>query len=279
MRFGLSIPNKGIYSDIHLVLELAQMAEEAGWDGFYIWDHVAGPARTPFLDPWICMAAIAAKTQNMRLGVMVTPLSRRRPWKVAREIVALDRLSEGRMTLGVGLGYFKQKEFKEFGEEFDPKVRGDMLDEGLEVIAGLQSGEKYSFDGEHYQISGTVFRPTPVQSPRIPVWVGGMWPNKRPFRRAARWDGVLPMGKGRGYISLSPAEFREIKAFIVKHRSSDEPFDYCLGGQTSGENLAEDKSILAPYQHEGLTWWIESIPPTRMSLKQARDRIRVGPPR
>jgi alkanesulfonate monooxygenase SsuD/methylene tetrahydromethanopterin reductase-like flavin-dependent oxidoreductase (luciferase family) len=149
MKFGLSIPNKGIYSDIHLVVELAQMAEEANWDGFYLWDHVAGPARTPFVDPWICLAAIAVQTRKMRLGALVTPLSRRRPWKVAREIVALDRLSEGRMVLGVGLGYFKNKEFKEFGEVDDSKIRGDMLDEGLEILAGLQSGEKFSYEGEH----------------------------------------------------------------------------------------------------------------------------------
>ena len=279
MRYGLSVPNKGIYSDINLVIELAQMAELADWDGFYLWDHVAGPAKTPFVDPWICMAAIAAKTQRMRLGVMVTPLSRRRPWKVAREIVALDHLSEGRMTLGVGLGYFRNKEFKEFGEEFEPKIRGDMLDEGLDIIAGLLDGDKFHYAGTHYQISGTVFRPTPIQSPRIPVWVAGMWPNKRPFRRAARWDGVIPMGKGKGFASLSPAEIREIKAFIMKRRVNDESFDFCLGGQTRGESLSEDKSIIAPYQREGLTWWIEGIPPTLMSLKQARNRIRVGPPR
>ena len=279
MKFGLSVPNKGIFSDINLVVELAHIAEEAHWDGFYLWDHVAGPARTPFVDPWICMAAIAAMTQKIRLGVMVTPLSRRRPWKVAREIVALDHLSEGRMILGVGLGYFKNKEFKEFGEVFDPKTRGDMLDEGLDIVAGLQSGNEFSYEGKHYLISGTVFRTTPVQYPRIPVWVGGMWPNKRPFRRAARWDGVIPMGKGSGYASLSPTDIREIKEFIMKNRMRDEPFDYCLGGQTRGESLSKDKAIIAPYQHVGLTWWIESIPPTKMSLKQAQNRIRIGPPR
>ena len=279
MKFGVSVPNKGIYSDINLVVELAQIAEGADWDGFYLWDHVAGPAKTPFVDPWICMAAIAARTRKMRLGIMVTPLSRRRPWKVAREIVALDHLSTGRMVLGVGLGYFKNKEFKEFGEESDPIIRGDMLDEGLEIIAGLQSGEEFSYQGNHYQITGTVFRPKPVQHPRIPVWVGGMWPNKRPFRRAARWNGVIPMGKGSGYASLSPAELRAIKEFIIKNRVSEEPFDYCLGGQTKGESLSEDKSIIAPYQLEGLTWWIESIPPTKMSLKQVQKRIRTGPPR
>ena len=279
MNYGVSLPNKGIYSDINIVVEMAQAAEVAGWDGFYLWDHVAGPAKTPFVDPWICMAAIAAKTKKMRLGIMVTPLSRRRPWKVAREIVALDHLSGGRMTLGVGLGYFKNKEFKEFGEEFDPIIRADMLDESLEIISGLQSGEKYSYAGEHYQITGTVFRPAPLQQPRIPVWVAGMWPNKRPFRRAARLNGVIPMGKGSGYASLSPAELRAIKAFILKNRVSDAPFDYCLGGQTKGASLVEDRSIIAPYQQEGLTWWIESIPPTKMSFKQARERIRTGPPR
>lgn len=278
MKYGLSLPNKGIYSDINLISELAQFAEEANWDGFFLWDHVAGPAKTPFIDPWVCMAAVALITQKMRLGIMVTPLSRRRPWKVAREIVALDHLSRGRIILGVGLGYFTNKEFKDFGEVYNPILRGEMLDEGLEIIAGLQSGKLFSYAGKHYKITGTVFKPPPVQSPRIPVWVGGMWPNKPPFRRAARWNGVIPMGKGKGYIPLTPSEIREIKEYILKHRSNDEPYDYCLGGRTEGKSISLDRSVIQPYQDAGLTWWIEGIPPTGMSLKQAIKRIRIGPP-
>jgi len=278
MKFGLSIPNKGQYSDINLLIEIAQQAEEVGWQGFFLWDHVAGPARIPYVDPWISISAVAALTSKIRLGIMVTPLPRRRPWKVAREIVALDILSKGRIILGVGLGYFTSKEFKEFGEVSDHRIRGEMLDESLKIIAALQKGERFSFDGKHYQITGTTFRPTPIQKPRIPVWVAGTWPNKPPFRRAARWEGVIPGAKGKGFSPLSPAEFIEMRDYTLRYRSLETPFDFCLGGQTPGKNIEEDKSIIKPYQDAGLTWWIESIPPTGMSIKQAMTRIRNGPP-
>jgi hypothetical protein len=279
MKFGLSVPNKGNYSDINLLIEIAQLAEEAGWDGYFLWDHVAGPAKVQFVDPWISISAIATLTTKMRLGIMVTPLPRRRPWKVAREIVALDSLSKGRMILGVGLGYFTTKEFEEFGEVSDPRVRGEMLDEALEIIVNLQTGEPVSFVGKHYQISGTVFLPVPLQRPHVPVWVGGVWPNKPPFRRAARWNGVIPLAKGKGYAPLNIAEFNRMKEYTLQHRTLETPFDFCLGGRTEGKNLAKDKSIIHPYQDAGLTWWLESIPPTGLSVKRAIERVRVGPPR
>jgi hypothetical protein len=279
MKFGLSIPNKGKYSDINLLVEIAQLAEEAGWEGYFLWDHVAGPGRTQFVDPWISIAAVAATTSKMRLGIMVTPLSRRRPWKVAREIVALDHLSRGRVVLGVGLGYFTTKEFKEFGEVSDQRVRGEMLDEALDIITNLQRGERVSFNGKHYQITGTVFRPAPIQSPYVPVWVAGVWPNKPPFRRAARYDGVIPGAKGKGYAPLDLAEFIEMREYVIRHRTLETPFDFCLGGRTPGVNPTEDKSIIRPYEDAGLTWWIESIPPSGMSVKQAMARIRIGPPK
>jgi alkanesulfonate monooxygenase SsuD/methylene tetrahydromethanopterin reductase-like flavin-dependent oxidoreductase (luciferase family) len=135
MKFGLSLPNHGDYGDIHRILDLAILAEEAGWDGFFLWDHIARGI-APQIDPWIAMAAIACNTSKMRLGTLITPLARRRPWKVAREIVTLDHQSNGRMILGVGLGDFRGKEFENFEEIADPKTRGEMLDEGLEIIVG-----------------------------------------------------------------------------------------------------------------------------------------------
>lgn len=281
MYFGIDVPNYGTYSDPHLLLELAGETEAAGWDGFFIWDHLVRfeDKRIPMADPWIVLAAIAASTERIRLGPMITPLARRRPWKLARETVTLDRLSNGRLILGVGLGARSKIEFAAFGDEGDPKVRAAMLDEGLEVLNGLWSGEPFSYDGEQYQIEEMQFRPGPAQSPRIPIWVAGTWPKKRPFRRAARWDGVFPLGAGQGFLDMmTPDDMRDATAYVREHRSNDAPFDIVHSGITPGQNAAEDVEIVAPYVEVGVTWWLENITPTRGSLEKMRERIRRGPP-
>jgi len=279
MKFGLSLPNHGDYGDIHCIIELAVLAEESGWAGFFLWDHIARGV-APQIDPWIAMAAIACHTERMRLGPLVTPLARRRPWKVTREIVTLDHLSKGRMILGVGLGDFRGKEFENFGEVADPMTRGEMLDEGLAIVSGLQSGDPFRYNGRHYKIGRTDFNPPPVQQPRVPVWVAGKWPNKKPFRRAAQWDGAVPIHRSRNLKSyLTPDEIREISAYIGKHRTSDGPFDICLSGMLPAKRLAEDRAIVQPYEEAGATWWIEFVYSGTGSLKKNIERIRFGPPR
>lgn len=279
MKFGLSLPNHGDYGDIYRLIELALLAEESNWDGFFLWDHIAR-GKAPQVDPWIAMAAIAVHTDKMRLGLMVTPLARRRPWKVAREIVTLDHLSKGRMIFGVGLGDFRGKEFESFGEVADPKTRGEMLDEGLEIVTGLQSGEVYRFAGVHYTIERTEFNPPPVQQPRVPVWVAGKWPNKKPFRRAAQWDGVVPIHRSRNLKEyLRPNEIREIRDYIGAYRQEQSPFDICLSGILPARNLAEDQEIVRPYQEAGASWWIEFVYSGTGSLKKNTNRIQFGPPR
>jgi alkanesulfonate monooxygenase SsuD/methylene tetrahydromethanopterin reductase-like flavin-dependent oxidoreductase (luciferase family) len=279
MKFGLSLPTKDDFGDIHRIVELAIQAEESGWDGFFLWDHISS-GRGPLIDPWIAMAAVASNTKTLRLGLLVTPLSRRRPWKVAREIVSLDHLSQGRMILGVGLGDFRRKEFEAFGEISDQRLRGEMLDEGLEIIDGLQSGEPFAYSGEHYQISiNTVFNPKPIQVPRIPVWVAGKWPNKPPFRRAALWDGVVPIAKGRslkGYLSLD--EVRDIKAYIGKFRSANNPIDFCVSGVLPGKSPGEDRAVVDRYRREGVNWWIEFVYSSTGTPTQNVERIQRGPP-
>jgi hypothetical protein len=278
MKFGLSLPNKGDYGNIHKLVELAVSAEEASWDGFFIWDHYASGVGD-HVDPWIAMAAIAAHTETIRLGIHVTPLSRRRPWKVAREIVSLDHLSNGRMVLGAGLGDFTGKEFKNFGEVSDRPTRGAMLDEALEIISGLQSGESFSFKGTHYQLKNTVFRPAPVQQPRVPIWLAGLWPNKKPFRRAARWDGIVPLPRGRKKQDyFTPDEVREILDYIWKHRTSLDPFNFCLNGILPAKSHTADKAIVAPYQSVGVTWWIDFVYSGTGSFKKNHQRIKFGPP-
>jgi alkanesulfonate monooxygenase SsuD/methylene tetrahydromethanopterin reductase-like flavin-dependent oxidoreductase (luciferase family) len=280
MKFGLSLPTKDDYGNIQRLAEVAVHAEESGWDGFFLWDHISTGVG-PLVDPWIAIASVAGHTSKLRLGLLVTPLVRRRPWKVAREIVSLDHLSKGRMVLGVGLGDFKKKEFEAFNEVSDTQQRGRMLDEGLEIVNGLQKGEPFKFSGEYYQItSSTIFNPPPIQKPRIPIWVAGKGPNLRPFRRAARWDGALPLARGRSkkdFINMH--EFKEIKAYLQKHRRSDEHFDLCVSGVLPGESLSKDKALMEAYERAGATWWIEFVYSATGSFQQNLDRIRLGPPR
>lgn len=278
MKFGLMLPNKGrVYGDVNLLVELAVSAEQAGWEGFFLWDHIGGDGDAPTMDPWICLAAIASQTRSLRLGTMITPLSRRRPWKVAREIVTLDHLSHGQAVLGVGLGDLVNKDFKAFGEVGGPRTRAKMLDESLEIIAGLQSGEPFHYSGKHYHISEALFRPTPVQTPHVPIWVAAHWPFKRPLRRAARWDGVLPRSWGAGPIT--PAVLREIAEYIARHRTADTPFDICKYGLTEGKDLAQERARVQEFAAAGATWWIDEIFTGRGTLQQMRQRIAAGPPR
>ena len=196
MHFGITLPAFADFSDPHALAELARAAETAGWDGFFIWDHIFfDPTFHPIADTWVALGAVALSTERLRIGTMITPMARRRPWKLACETVSVDQLSNGRLTLGVGLGDPVQWDFGFFDEVTDPKIRGRRLDEGLDVLTGLWSGQPFSYQGEQYNVKEVTFRPTPVQSPRIPIWVGGWWPNKPPLRRAARgMESALPSG-------------------------------------------------------------------------------------
>lgn len=278
MKYGLYIPNYGAEHSALALAELALEAEECGWDGFFIWDHihVSKNLRAPVLDPWVTLAAVAMNTNRIRFGTTVTPLARRRPWKLARETVTLDHLSQGRLTLTVGLGYPPDMEFSHFGEEPDDKVRAEKLDEGLDILTGLWSGKLFSYQGKHYKLEKTVFLPTPYQSPRIPIWVGGFWPNKPPFRRASRYDGVFPLKIGG---AMKRQDLEDILAFIQQDRKDTTPFDLVMMGFTPGDDPVKAKKIVAPFAAGGLTWWLESLFRGHDSIERMRTRIRQGPPR
>jgi alkanesulfonate monooxygenase SsuD/methylene tetrahydromethanopterin reductase-like flavin-dependent oxidoreductase (luciferase family) len=288
MRYGLNLPPFGDFADPHALAELARDAETAGWDGFFIWDHmIFDPTWHPIVDPWVGLAAVAMSTSRVRLGTMLTPLPRRRPWKLARETVSLDHLSGGRLILGVGIGDPAQWEFGDFGEQTDARVRAQQLDEGLAILTGLWSGEPFSFQGQHYQLNEMRFLPRPVQSPRIPIWVGGWWPNKPPMRRAARWDGVFP---GQQSGQLTPEDLSAIKDYIQRHRSVTTPFDLVFSGETTGNDPAQDAALVAPYAAVGATWWLEGLNPWRFgwrwedawapeATRLIVERVRRGPPR
>lgn len=279
LRFAVNLPNLGEYADPRTIAALAREAEDAGWDAFFVWDTMGYPdPEVPLTDPWIAIAAAAAATSRVRVGVMVTALSRRRPWKVARETVAMDLLSNGRFSLGVGLGHEIQADFGAFGDETDPRGRADRLDEGLEILTGLWTGEPVAFSGKHYTVNAQ-FKPVPLQKPRIPIWVAGTWPNRRPFRRAARFDGVFPTRVGVGHLEMMPPdELAEIVRYVAEHRTTDAPFDVIYEGQTLLGDPAADREKVAAYRAAGLTWWVEKLGWFRGGIDDIRARIAHGPP-
>ena len=286
IRCAISVPIYGEYSNPALMVELACEAEIAGWDAFFLWDAILFMEgfNRPIGDPWIMLAAIASRTKRIRLGPMVTPVARRRPWKLARETATLDNLSEGRLILGVGLGYPQDAEFEHFGEEGDAKIRAGKLDEGLEILVGLWSGTPFEYHGRHFHIRETVFLPRPTQKPRIPIWVGGYWPNKAPFRRAARWDGIFP---GRLTLErrqtwtpnmIPTDQLRSIREYITAHRTATSAFDVAIGGYSSGTDHEADRELVTAYRDAGATWWIENLHNYRGSFAEMRARLRLGPP-
>ena len=274
MRFALNVPNFGEYGDARVLAGLAREAEESGWDGFFIWDHIAWEGAENYADPWISLAAIAVQTKSIKLGPMVTPLPRRRPWKVAHEAATLDRLSGGRLILGVGIGG-RKREFDFLGEEPDAKRRAAMLDEGLEILTEMWSAEPFTHQGTHYEISEAQLTPPPVQRPRIPIWVAGTWPRKNPFRRALRWDGYAPVGKAGS--PLTPEDVREMSEAVADQRG-DEPFEVRVTGSTNGASPDEARREVARFAEAGATWWDENLLSSGMSLEEARGRVRLGPP-
>lgn len=278
MRFAIDLPNFGEYSDPHVLAQLAREAEDAGWDGCFMWDHIQVERSVPVADPWIALSAMALVTKRIRIGPLVTPLFRRHPWKVARETVTLDHLSGGRLTLGVGLGSDTFHEITAFDGPLADKRRAEMLDESLAIITGLWSGASFSFSGKHFRVNETAFLPTPLQSPRIPIWIAGTWPKKPPFRRAARYDGVVAV-RGDLQSALSPEQVSDMVAYLTRLRSVDSVFDILQFGETPGLSEAEDSEIVTRYAAAGSTWWIESMFPRRSEVKEARLRIRRGPPR
>lgn len=258
MQYGLSLPPFGDFSDPHLLIDAARRAEAAGWDGFFIWDHLIwNPPFHPNLDPWVALGGIAMATTRVKLGTMITPLARRRPWKVARETTTLDRLSNGRLILGVGLGDPVPWDFRLFHEETDDKVRAGLLDEGLEILNGLWQGKPFSFQGEHYQLEEITFKPTPLQTPRIPIWVAGRWANQPPMRRAARWDGYFPIKFGG---NIMPDDCRAALRYIGEHRTSDQPLDLVLD-RTLPDDPAQARELLHQYAEAGMTWWMAPLDP------------------
>lgn len=278
MKLGVNVPNFGAYADPRVFASLAVDTEEAGWDGLFVWDHMLVWSGNMVGDPWILLAAAAAATNRIALGPMVTPVPRRRPWKLAREAVTLDQLSDGRLILGAGIGYPPDPEFTAFGEPSDEITRGEMLDEGLEILAGLWTGQAFQHSGRHYQLEEMTFLPAPVQRPRIPIWIAGMWPNRRPFRRAARFEGVFPIKSGDDMPMLEPSELVEIVRYVDEYRESEGPYEAVTYADLRGE-AGRAAELIEQWSEAGATWI--HIGPGDFGMEPVetfRARIRTGPP-
>ena len=272
MKYGLDVRIDEEFAEPQILVELALEAEKAGWDGFFVQDAMVADAA--LVDPIIALAAIAAHTKYIRIGAFMTALPRRRPWKVARETVSLDHLSNGRLIFGAGSG-FEASDFGSFGEETELKARAEKLDEGLMILSGLWTGEPFTFQGHYYQVNNVRFTPKPIQSPRIPIWIGGRWPHRKPFLRAAHWDGIYVMTLKANGEHLTPAEIVEIASFIKSHRERSEPFDIAFADETLND-MNQSTQIIKSYQEAGVTWWLEGIWGTH---EEMRTHIKGGPPR
>jgi len=277
LRYSINIPNFGDFADPRTVATVAVAAEEAGWDGLLVWDHVVLDKRAragqPFGDPWMLLTAAALATTRLRLGTLVTPVARRRPEQLARQVATLDAVSGGRVIFGAGLGGPVADEFGSFGDVTDKVVLAERLDEGLELLRRYWSGELVSHDGPHYHVDEVRLLPETVQRPHPPVWIGGFWPRRPPMRRAARWDGAAPMFLGAPHGRVPPVEqVRDLVAYIRQQRADrgDGPFEIVLGGATPGDP-AEARAVIEPLAAAGMTWWDER------QLEESEDVHRLAP--
>ncbi len=269
MKYGVIITGGPVDEQI----EQARAAEAAGWDGVFTWDGIHVGDQMEVHDPWVLMSAFAMATERVRIGAMIQPLARRRPWKVAREAVTLDHVSHGRFVLCVGLGAPDDSGFGRVGEPTDRRTRAERLDETLAILEGLWSGEPFGFEGEHYRFRPMRFVPTPVQRPRIPVWAVGAWPAERSMTRVARYDGLLPNVLGGGMYD--PALIGQMRDWIVEHRGSADGFDIVLEGPL---DPGDEDDIMRAFEAAGATWWIHSDWEASDPGALAR-RIEAGPPR
>ncbi|TDC97804.1 LLM class flavin-dependent oxidoreductase [Actinomadura sp. 7K507] len=282
MRYGVCVPNIGEFAEPRQVAGLARRAEEAGWDGFFVWDHVVFPfGALEVGDPWVLLTLVAAETERIRFGPLVTAAARRRPGVLARQTTSLDRLSGGRLVFGAGLGFTLEAEFGTWGEPVEPAQVAGRLDESLAVLELLWSGEKVDFHGEYVTAADVTFQPTPVQRPRPPVWIGCNWPNRRPLDRAARWDGVAPMmiSPADGSWDPTPEAVTELVTGVGKRRDGTGPFDVVITGRTPAERPGEARTTVEAIGAAGATWWLEGFRPQPGEYGDALRRIEAGPPR
>lgn len=283
-KYGLILPNPVVGADAAKMVDYAVAAEESGWDGVFLWDVLVNPpppdalgkAGDPepwnpdhfedLIDPVITLAGIATRTERIKLGTWIIPIARRQPWQVARDFATLDRLSNGRVILGVGLG--RRPEFDKFGATWEPRTIGERYDEALELIDRFWSGERVTFQGKHFTVDDVALLPTPAQHPRIPILVAGWWPNRKPFRRGARWDGIMPV------VDPDP-DSEALRDMVAYYREvAVEPGDIFLFVDPS----TLDAATLDRYRELGITRLASDVFEPGDRHEARLERIRQGPP-
>ena len=273
MKFGLASP----YNEARKVAELAQLAEETGWDGFFLGDAIWCE------DPMIALAAAAMTTNRIRLGTMIIPVPLRRPWKIASESLALDRLSDGRLILGLGTGAVWMGWHAFPDEVTNGKARAEMLDETIDILTLLYQRKQFDYDGKHYHLKLTTmdvmhYPSKPIQQPRIPLWAPLIWPRPKSMQRILKCDGLLPEKRGPDGTpaDVTPEDVRAMAAFVNANRTLTTPFDIVMQGKTDGADRARQQDQLSPWQEAGATWWVEGLWGEPEEAVVAR--IRQGPP-
>lgn len=277
MKWGIFVPPFGELSDPRRVAELAALAERAGWDGFFLWDHILADPGVPVAEAWTTLAAIAMATSSIRLGPLVTPLARRRPWTLARQVATVDQLSGGRLVLGIGLGWDGWDEFSSFGEQASPRARGQLLDESLGLLLALLSGREVSHQGPAYTVGAAPMLPGPVQRP-LPLWGACEWPHRRPLRRAARLQGCFPLfpADGEWPPPPSPADVTRVRAEL-RTLGAPDGHDLVVCGATHRMDPAARAEVVAGLPGAGATWLLERVPPGEPAAGVAAV-IQDGPP-
>jgi len=280
VRHALNLGTGGAYADPRTLVDLVVAAERSGWDGVLLEDYVVyqSMAGVATADSWTVLAAAAVRTERIMLGTAVTPLARRRPWHVAREVTTVDHLSGGRAVLGVGVGDLEPG-FTAFGEQTALRDRAARLDESLAIITGLWTGEPFAFRGRHFQVDEIVFRPVPRQRPRVPIWVGGVWPRRGPVRRAARWDAAMlgfkegPDGRD---VDMQPDDVRALVEEVGRLRGGSlDRFDFVMGGSARTPDEGAARERVRAMAAAGATWWVEWIAPCEPEVAFAT--VRRGP--
>ena len=274
MKHGLFLPPFDGLADVERMADLAVLAEETGWDGFFVWDHLRYPAPVrDILDPYVCLAVMAARTSRITLGPMVTPLNRRRPQVVARQAVSLDRLSKGRLVMGFGIGDdYPGGELACFGELTDAVERGRALDEGIAIFRGLVSGEEVNVTGEFFKAHEVTFQPTAYRASGIPVWTAGRWPNPAPVRRAARHQGMM-------VIQITePEQVVDLRAKLSEAGADLDHFDVVVWGQRDEKMIFREDERYAEWARAGVTWFLTGPGPFNLDYDEVHQYVAAGPP-
>ena len=283
IKQAIYVPNFGDWGNVNLLAELASKAEETGFDGLFLWDHlnITGADGLDTVDPSVALAVIARETSKIKFGPIVTPLARRRPWKLARELVTLDHLSKGRLVFGAGLGEPAELEFSAFGEESDGKVRARKLDEGLAILDGLVQGKVTNFSGECYHIQDVRFKPKSIQEPRFPIWIAATLPHVAGVKRSLRWDGIFPvvmpeenpMVWANWFPTLS--DFEAVVKRVRTNLTKSDKFDFVASGML-GDKGCKGASF-EEYARVGASWWLHWVDETPGTFGETLRKIVRGP--